>query len=1211
MDIENIIVSVETEVGSMDGLYLNMDKSEYENRVLHLVTSKPAVFYKKLLTRKPISFNGDINEVNNIVDENEFGISSHQVAVLNSFVGEEIYLSFFSLSYRSVGDKLDQVAPLFFVPVILEKNGEGFELKMTSSTPLFNHALIKRLKETYELDLKYQCYDFQLESYKDFINKKSSAFFFKVCDDVCLIKCSAKELYRRNLLNENVSEVYNSWVISSINGTKLAESDGKDDFVNLVSAYPFITKAYSILEEEHCVNLRFSNQKVEDSVLKRITIENIAQGKSVHIYGLDDKFLNKFKNDEELKFLLLDPKEHNNYIVDLIEKEKKVVINGTYHEGNIKEYAEVLKKRDACFAWPFNQNREEFLEELANYTALGTAKYDLDVNGYDDEEYAKDRLFFKEFAKLSSLKNISINQHPFYGLTSRIDNDTYSELINSVKTCLEDLNIFTDKLEQSKLNEWNLGTIESFYDYIKVYNHFEVLRQYSGFKPEYFDLDVHSVDLDALGKLKNLYDSRSSLHLALDSIASPEIWVKDFDELNAEYKGKRKEKKQAVKKILPLLKIKDKKNINSFFRLIGIYVQNNIDIAENKGKLSNINAKLDDIDSIIELESAIEYVGLYSRHTKLYDDIDFENNVMIKKYFADQQFRSNFNDMVIDELVELANKLQLDFDNIYAYFDAAEKKDYEMMPFAHVKYLLRNLINANYDVYIDYYNFIAYSKTVSSQLNEVLDRLIAEKLSFKNLEVDFFASMFSSYKKKSFVSASSEFEKLSDLRHDFIQSIDNQIADDKNNLLLKIQHDIEDYKLSEDYKAFIKDAKKLAVHLPSIRNDVVIRRFSEVVLKLKPLIVGKYSSYLTSDIKTDVAIIIDPESYCTADLLLMITLAKKVIFVTHKSGEVIKLGDSSILIEEVMKCINVDLNQILSGYSYPKMGEHLFNLVEYSANSLGYQLQTDYEYEGDNYPLVLLRPGVKKPVAMLFNDLTMKEDFEKDLENLFPIIHRLIGIDCFEFPLFIAALNPRGLIKDIVGVKGSRDILMNKIVDVQDDNKPTPVTKKVGLSQDDYEARLKKIRESLIERPIYSPDDEVSRDDIDGYIFAVLPLSLEDYHSLKPLIKSKFNEYYKRGLIKFSENHFFPFNLDLVTLRPGIGDVNRVTDYELRKSIFTYLTNFTYMKLDNLVDILAEIIATDDRELLSERVMKVVQDLHKHDMVSIEDGKISLYKSSI
>lgn len=1205
MNIDNLLVILETELSDDGSIFLNTNLAEHKSKVLKFNSENPSKVYKLLLRDHELCI-GDEKDTSL-----DLKVLPSQLASIDSLAGQEVYLSLYSLSYRIVGEKLDQLAPLFFIPVKVYRYNDSLRLKLINSTPIFNYPLIKKLKQSFDLDLNYPYFDFQVDSYMDYIDKKVHAFFFSVKPDVSLIGCEANKLFAVNQIISKINELYLNRVMAKLSNETLMEDENVEN--DVISAYPFVTQIYDVLQKEHCVNISFSNQKLEDSILKRMAIENIAAGKSVSIYSQDDELLNKFTDDYDLHPLLLRPNGHNNYIIDLLDKEKERVIDRENHEGYIGQYAELLKVRDENFNWPFNQNRVEFLEELANYTALGKVKYSFDATTYSDEDYSRDRHFFKEFARLSSLRNIPINVHPFYGLTSRVDSETYKELMDYVSTCLNDVKEFSEKVRQANLEDWKLGEVDSFYDYTKIHNHFDILRQYSGFSKELFDIDVETIDIDAVSRLKTLYDSQSSARLAIDNIVSSEIWAKDLKRITSDYHAKKKVKKLVIKEIQPLLKIKDKKNLTSLFRLLDIYSKNTDEINENKEKLSDIPFDINGIDAIVELESAIEYIGLFHRHIVLYDDIDFVNNALVKKYFNDVTFRMQFNDEIIDKLDELASRVQVDFDNLYSFFDSAEKKDYEMMSFTDVIYQLMALANANYDVYLDYYNFIAYTREVSQPLKDVIDSLIAANESFETLEVDYFASVFYSYKKKSFDDAKKAFDDLDDLRHDFLQSVDNQIADDKNNLLLKIQEQISEYKNTDQYLEFVKNAKKIAIYIDTIRNDEMIKRYGDDILRLKPLRIEKYCSYLTSSIKTDISIIVDPEKYELSELLLMLTISRRVIFVSHTNNTILALGDQSVLLNDTMKSFHIDLKNILKDYKYPTMGEHLYNLVEYTANTMGYQIYRNYEYNNDIYPLVIVRPGVKKPVAMLFNDLTLKEGFRSDLENLFPIIHRLFGVDCFEFPLFIAALNPKELIREIVEPKGRRTILLEKekFEENEEENFISRAEVDTETLKAEYQERLAKIRNSMIERPFYNENDEVKREDIDGYVFAILPISKSEYHSLKPIIKSRFNNYYNRGLITYSEGHFFPADLSTLTLRPKIGSVERVTRYELRKAIFTYLSNFTYMDSEVLINELASIIETDNLDLLRQRVNLILEEMQKNDIVSIVENKISLYKNRI
>ena len=69
---------------------------------------------------------------------------------------------------------------------------------------------------------------------------------------------------------------------------------------------------------------------------------------------------------------------------------------------------------------------------LINYSNLKNVKFDIELEEYDEEDLLKDKKFFSEFNKLNSLKHIPLSAHPFYGLTSRANENTYNNFIELI-----------------------------------------------------------------------------------------------------------------------------------------------------------------------------------------------------------------------------------------------------------------------------------------------------------------------------------------------------------------------------------------------------------------------------------------------------------------------------------------------------------------------------------------------------------------------------------------------------------------------------------------------------------------------------------------------------------------------------------------------------------------------------------------------------------
>ena len=263
---------------------------------------------------------------------------------------------------------------------------------------------------------------------------------------------------------------------------------------------------------------------------------------------------------------------------------------------------------------------------LINYSNLKNVKFDIELEEYDEEDLLKDKNFFSEFNKLNSLKHIPLSAHPFYGLTSRANENTYNNFIELITKTLNDIEIFKEKIDELDFEKLKVDKIKSLKDYFRLEKHFLVLKQYKEAYFPYIQMETNYYPQNELIEIINKYNMLSSSKSTIDLYAEPEFWGYNIEQLVADYNEKGRIHRKAVDTLIHFEKNPDRKNINFFVRLINIYLNNQKELKIMQNDLYQKNIDASTIDKAKEAYDAFEYRRTLDTHVHLYDDIDFKNN---------------------------------------------------------------------------------------------------------------------------------------------------------------------------------------------------------------------------------------------------------------------------------------------------------------------------------------------------------------------------------------------------------------------------------------------------------------------------------------------------------------------------------------------------------------------------------------------------------
>lgn len=1245
MKIDDLFVALETKLNRNDSPLLSNQSLGEQKKIIELLAPRTEEFFKRLITgesffykelfeekngeentlvhgelefpRKELYEKSDLEFIKDLELDNrsEHGFYSLRPAakqILSTFLDKELYLSFYQLYFRNGQDKKTETAPLFYLPIALRQDSSGnLIIKASQVTPVLNKSLIKKLKETHDLDISYEALDFDPCEYASYINRIVSPHFFAVEDEVNIAQLPLSKYLKMHALVERSQQIEENERILALVRPPLSAGNSAESY----QRNDFIQTILSALEEE-----KICAVEIPDSKLRRITVQKAAAatlraGRNVGIFAKDLEVCSELA--ESLGDLQFKPGlDQVNSLNSFLNRNKEMVENSrdlmAPPAPDYQKYYNYIKQVEAAYDWNLGLEPVGFYERLANYTAIGEAKFRLDISDYSREDMEKDFDFFAYFASLPSLNRISFSSHPFYGLTSRADESTYEEIHRLLLKTYHDVEAMRKFIADESLGEWKLEELTDLQNVKSFIQHLEAIKNYSGFDLRYFEFDPAAVDYDGLANLKSLFASESSLKLSIDNIASDLVWQEDLAQLTLDADKRGKSRKLARKKLKSFLKIRDRNNLDSLEKLLKLYINNK---AEIDSALLPFNGEcgfdIRSLDDIIELEKDFEFIDEFKRYVTLFEDIDFASNPNVDRFFHEEAYRQQVTGEILPSLDRLATQLEVDFDELYAYFDSAEKRDYELMPFDDLLKHIDRQIGANYNVYLDYYNFVHSSQTISNQLREIINDLMAKNEPFKNLEVDFFKSVFSAYAEDSRDAVEQFVGDMRQARRYFIAERRGEWQRGLQSDCSAIRQAALNYLDTTTYRAAQRDIKSLIHQAADSRTDLIVEKYSDVFKAARPLVVS--DRYLAGTPAVDTAIIVNPQDFDYLDLLLLLDRSEKVLFISASdNSEIVTTSFGPALKVENLPCrFRLDLKLLLTIVDFSKLQEHLSNLIEVNANKLGFLLERDYVYDREIYPLVLRRPGVDKPAFLPIPDIAIESGREYIETELASLIKHLYDVELVIFNTAEMALYTEEALRELTGA-GDPDLKLAALRDSQSDE----ALPQEEPQDNDSEQRLKEYREQLLAlrstfkpRPIFDP--EQPSDGSSGYLQSLLPFPLSTVDQFPPYIKTAFMMLVDSGKVELDKGFIMPVDRSAVTLHSGDGKMDLICDLELERAVILYLSSFSFLAKSSLLKEIATVIEISDADpVFRKRLEKVLLRLSRDRKIDCSDEKhLTLFKN--
>lgn len=1203
MNIGDLIKDVEIYLDGQKDQYVDNDKSDHlylfaldYNKFLDDFLNNRKAIFKYLYNfenSKDKNFENLIKGFSNLNNKkgDELILSSYDneaLIKLEQYEGNELFLSVMQVIYPSLDQQENIIAPLFFFKVIVVIEENEYKIVLKDKEPIFNKVLIKYLKKIYDIDISYDGYLLDFQKIYDEILEKDFNHLIRIEKAFVLSNLSWKKdyPYLNVSFHEGLLENFslNHFFTKNKNQNTIETKHiFSNDFI--------LNKIFYNLKFSNCLILNVENENIKEYVSTKIILESLLNKKNVGIFTKNTKLFDNIRKKYNIDKFIFYPYYKENYL--LIDRKKWKTDNKNYNVfGLYKKYFELQEQKNETFSLPLGNNIFENVDMLINYSNLKNVKFDIELEEYDEEDLLKDKKFFSELNKLNSLKHIPLSAHPFYGLTSRANENTYNNFIELITKTLNDIEIFKEKIDELDFEKLKVDKIKSLKDYFRLEKHFLVLKQYKEAYFPYIQMETNYYPQNELIEIINKYNMLSSSKSTIDLYAEPEFWGYNIEQLVADYNENGRIHRKAVDTLIHFEKNPDRKNINFFVRLINIYLNNQKELKIMQNDLYQKNIDASTIDKAKEAYDAFEYRRTLDTHVHLYDDIDFKNNKFIRDYLENNEFRSKLQSEIFPILEKTSRNLENDYDNLKMLFDSGEQKDYELMSFSDVENLLIKFKSIDYKIYEDAYKFSKISNETSLPLKEVINDIIENNQTFDNLELEYFSSLVNAYKKIEL----SEIKDIEDQIRIFKPLWRTGLKNNNHNLNLNIINSINKNIYNgfedEEFKNYYLKITKLYNSYSNLRNLKMITSFQDFVKIIYPLtLIDEFDEYNTAFVK-DIMIVDNIENVSEVDWLNILLTSKSIILLSNNENKNIKINNEIINLDNYIPEINYNFSTIINYIDYSIFSEKFLNLIKHEANKLGLIVKKDYCYKENIYPLVIARPGIDKPQYLLIPENGIKEK-EKYVASFFPVISNIYDIVPIEVSAIFLALITEKTLKFITEtVKMISDYYV-------------PDSKQSELeNKEKYIQKLEELYDSFIEKTHLEnleDTDEIT-------ILSALPIRVEEKDNYLITIKMKFDILMEQGKIYEKDDFYYPSNPRYICLHKNEKDSFILE--ELIDGILKYLFSFSFLYKQTLKKELSKVLNIDiENEYFSDSYEKAITILLNEEKISIsENEQLSIYK---
>jgi len=676
-----------------------------------------------------------------------------QSKILSKYLNrDDIYLSYGNLYYQLKGKKTISVAPLVFFKLSVTRISDKYYIRMDYNCPLFNYPVIDLIKRFYNVDISYNEEGFDYAEYIKLVRQKTKKLLFAVDDAIYINQVDILNSVRLQHILEIWPKNSSNPVYRSLEET--IEPKKNTTVVNHSKHPEYINEGLQKLEDYPIVKIRGNNPlaekyieaAIEEYILRKKNVVVVTPNKNLeaeinqkinaNYYDIFTPYKDFTKPNIALFTYFEAVKNHPDVIID-----SAALVTREEIRQNILEH-KALDSSLKNISISTGETSLEVFDSYYNHYKKSTKLFEFDADSeYEYEDYLADNDFLNSLEDFGSIATEPFTKHPFYGLNSAIKKEEFDKIIGFLKVFVKDIEEFRKTIKESDIVESNWSDFNSIRDYDDAEKIFDIFSEYESFPLEYFNIDFSDDLLDNLELLKEYYRLEASMKLSIEMVCKPIVWQKDFNEVLQAVSTSRGEL-EVRREFKSIMKINaNRHNFRALMVLFNKYEVNKVNEAKILPELQNIfHDKVDNIDGLVSIEKAYEFIQSYERHKKVYSKYEFENE-FTKKIFHDKEFLEKYKKNYFPSLNLSRSVFGHDLDQYHTYFNE-DKFDYIQVSFADTIERLNIKISSSEKQFEEYLNFSIKADDSSMQLRSVLDEIEEQNGNLVNFDNNYLTSLY-------------------------------------------------------------------------------------------------------------------------------------------------------------------------------------------------------------------------------------------------------------------------------------------------------------------------------------------------------------------------------------------------------------------------------------------------------------------------------------
>lgn len=607
--------------------------------------------------------------------------------------------------------------PLFFLQSQITKQNDSTLLSRSSKLPLFNKLALSQLNK-----LNIETSDFSrvndLNSYllslegkiqiAGLTNNIKLIKKLNFYDEECLLLNKIYpfiDSYLKGQRNENkflglISQIKNSTIDSEINDETSDE---------LFSDYKKVALRFTKYPGS---KLYYNDENIIRDFILYLVSKNLPEGEPLLFVVNDEKEKEDLKElfiNNNLKDFLLDFKDFSPSLLN-----EEIAYQGLTMEEresfkkfneDEKEYLTLINDRNQAYSNPRDIYNAQVIDDIIIAQNKNLVPLNLDISEYTLEEFKKDYQFLNTIETFSTLKDINIKEHTYYGLSVSAKRRNYDEINLQLIKIINCIKNFERLLSDKNIVDFDNNKIKSCKQFEEYGKDINIISSYNGFPKKYFRIGQEEQALKNLDDLKKLFQAISSTKLLIINICTDKIFDLDLKRVLKDLDSKFIFTRiRAKKKLLSYFKVNNQKDLfTSLIKLLKAYI-NYVDLMKKNIQQykDEFGDSITTMNGVIEIESNIKYISAFHERGTVHPNFSM-SNPSVKRCYREKSIR---NRMI--EIYREADKqyqiLKSHINKFIGYFLDAEYQ-YFTMSFEELTAVFTHILKGTYKEFADYANY--------------------------------------------------------------------------------------------------------------------------------------------------------------------------------------------------------------------------------------------------------------------------------------------------------------------------------------------------------------------------------------------------------------------------------------------------------------------------------------------------------------------------